>query len=61
MSQQNTTRRFASGIFAAYTGQDKGRVNLDYFRKNPCYPIGTSTLIGLMKINGSKKKFKRFL
>ncbi len=46
-------------FFAAYTGQDKGRVNLDYFRKTPL-PNWNIKYTGLMKNKWFKKKFKRF-
>jgi len=46
-------------FFAAYTGQDANRVNLDAFRKIPI-PNWNIKYTGLMKNKWFKKKFKRF-
>ncbi len=46
-------------FFAAYTGQDAERVNLDAFRKIPI-PNWNIKYTGLMKNKWFKKKFKRF-
>lgn len=46
-------------FFAAYTGQDVNRVNLDAFRKIPI-PNWNIKYTGLMKNKWFKKKFKRF-
>ncbi|WP_339838704.1 cell surface protein SprA [uncultured Maribacter sp.] len=46
-------------FFAAYTGQDAGRVNLDTFRDIPI-PNWSIKYTGLMKSKWFKKKFKRF-
>ncbi|MEP3207804.1 MAG: cell surface protein SprA [Maribacter sp.] len=46
-------------FFAAYTGQDASRVNLDVFRKIPI-PNWNIKYTGLMKNKWFKKKFKRF-
>ncbi len=46
-------------FFAAYTGQDVNRVNLDIFRKIPI-PNWNVKYTGLMKNKWFKKKFKRF-
>jgi cell surface protein SprA len=46
-------------FFAAYTGQDANRVNLDVFRKIPI-PNWNVKYTGLMKNKWFKKKFKRF-
>ncbi len=46
-------------FFAAYTGQDVNRVNLDAFREIPI-PNWTIKYTGLMKNRWFKKKFKRF-
>ena len=46
-------------FFAAYTGQDVNRVNLDAFREIPI-PNWTVKYTGLMKNRWFKKKFKRF-
>jgi cell surface protein SprA len=46
-------------FFAAYTGQDVNRVNLDAFREIPI-PNWNIKYTGLMKLRGFKKKFKRF-
>lgn len=46
-------------FFAAYTGQDVGRVNLDAFREIPI-PNWNLKYTGLMKIPWFKRKFKRF-
>ena len=46
-------------FFAAYTGQDVNRVNLDAFREIPV-PNWNIKYTGLMRIKSFKKKFKRF-
>jgi cell surface protein SprA len=46
-------------FFAAYTGQDENRVNLDAFRDIPI-PNWNIKYTGLMKKKWFKKKFKRF-
>ena len=46
-------------FFAAYTGQDKKRVNLDAFRDIPI-PNWNIKYTGLMKKKWFKKRFKRF-
>ena len=46
-------------FFAAYTGQDVNRVNLDAFRDIPI-PNWNIKYTGLMKLKSFKKKFKRF-
>jgi cell surface protein SprA len=46
-------------FFAAYTGQDVNRVNLDVFRQIPI-PNWNVKYTGLMKNKWFKKKFKRF-
>ncbi|MBQ4914000.1 cell surface protein SprA [Maribacter sp. MMG018] len=46
-------------FFAAYTGQDVNRVNLDAFRKIPI-PNWNIKYTGLMRNKWFKKKFKRF-
>ncbi len=46
-------------FFAAYTGQDVDRVNLDVFRQIPI-PNWNIKYTGLMKNKWFKKKFKRF-
>ena len=46
-------------FFAAYTGQDVNRVNLDAFREIPI-PNWNLKYTGLMKNKWFKKKFKRF-
>lgn len=46
-------------FFAAYTGQDENRVNLDAFRGIPI-PNWNIKYTGLMKKKWFKKKFKRF-
>lgn len=46
-------------FFAAYTGQDANRVNLDVFRKIPI-PNWNIKYTGLMRNKWFKKKFKRF-
>ncbi len=46
-------------FFAAYTGQDANRVNLDAFREIPI-PNWNIKYTGLMKNRWFKKKFKRF-
>ncbi len=46
-------------FFAAYTGQDANRVNLDVFRKIPI-PNWNVKYTGLMRNKWFKKKFKRF-
>ncbi|MFM1877839.1 MAG: hypothetical protein RLZZ241_705 [Bacteroidota bacterium] len=46
-------------FFAAYTGQDAARVNLDVFRDIPI-PNWNLKYTGLMKSKWFKKKFKRF-
>ncbi len=46
-------------FFAAYTGQDANRVNLDAFRNIPI-PNWNLKYTGLMKNKWFKKKFKRF-
>ncbi|WP_420321572.1 cell surface protein SprA [Flagellimonas sp.] len=46
-------------FFAAYTGQDVNRVNLDAFREIPI-PNWNVKYTGLMKNRWFKKKFKRF-
>ncbi len=46
-------------FFAAYTGQDVDRVNLDAFRDIPI-PNWNIKYTGLMKLKSFKKKFKRF-
>ncbi|NND16716.1 MAG: cell surface protein SprA [Eudoraea sp.] len=46
-------------FFAAYTGQDVNRVNLDAFRQIPI-PNWNIKYTGLMKNKWFKKKFKRF-
>nr|WP_240751425.1 cell surface protein SprA [Allomuricauda onchidii] len=46
-------------FFAAYTGQDVNRVNLDAFRQIPI-PNWNIKYTGLMKNRWFKKKFKRF-
>jgi len=46
-------------FFAAYTGQDADRVNLDAFREIPI-PNWNIKYTGLMKSQFFKKKFKRF-
>jgi len=46
-------------FFAAYTGQDVNRVNLDAFREIPI-PNWNIKYTGLMKLKSFKKKFKRF-
>ena len=46
-------------FFAAYTGQDAGRVNLDAFRQIPL-PNWNIKYTGLMKNKWFRKKFKRF-
>lgn len=46
-------------FFAAYTGQDVNRVNLDVFRQIPI-PNWNIKYTGLMKNKFFKKKFKRF-
>lgn len=46
-------------FFAAYTGQDANRVNLDVFRKIPI-PNWNIKYTGLMKSKWFKEKFKRF-
>jgi len=46
-------------FFAAYTGQDVYRVNLDAFRDIPI-PNWNIKYTGLMRIKSFKKKFKRF-
>ena len=46
-------------FFAAYTGQDVNRVNLDVFRQIPI-PNWNIKYTGLMKNKWFKKKFKRF-
>jgi cell surface protein SprA len=46
-------------FFAAYTGQDVNRVNLDAFRDIPI-PNWSIKYTGLMKSKWFKKKFKRF-
>ena len=46
-------------FFAAYTGQDANRVNLDTFRDIPI-PNWSIKYTGLMKSKWFKKKFKRF-
>ncbi len=46
-------------FFAAYTGQDASRVNLDAFRQIPI-PNWNIKYTGLMKNKWFKKKFKRF-
>ncbi|GMN12004.1 cell surface protein SprA [Croceitalea sp. MTPC6] len=46
-------------FFAAYSGQDAKRVNLDAFREIPI-PNWNIKYTGLMKLKGFKKKFKRF-
>ncbi len=46
-------------FFAAYTGQDVNRVNLDAFREIPI-PNWNIKYTGLMKNRWFKKKFKRF-
>lgn len=46
-------------FFAAYTGQDVNRVNLDAFRDIPV-PNWNIKYTGLMRIKSFKKKFKRF-
>lgn len=46
-------------FFAAYTGQDVDRVNLDIFREIPI-PNWNIKYTGLMKNKWFKKKFKRF-
>jgi len=46
-------------FFAAYTGQDANRVNLDVFRDIPI-PNWNIKYTGLMKNKWFKKKFKRF-
>lgn len=46
-------------FFAAYTGQDASRVNLDTFRDIPI-PNWSIKYTGLMKSKWFKKKFKRF-
>ncbi|MFD2588459.1 cell surface protein SprA [Croceitalea marina] len=46
-------------FFAAYTGQDVNRVNLDAFRQIPI-PNWNIKYTGLMKLKSFKKKFKRF-
>ncbi len=46
-------------FFAAYTGQDAGRVNLDTFRDIPI-PNWNVKYTGLMKNKWFKKKFRRF-
>ncbi|WP_289644318.1 cell surface protein SprA [Maribacter aestuarii] len=46
-------------FFAAYTGQDVDRVNLDIFRQIPI-PNWNIKYTGLMKNKWFKKKFKRF-
>ena len=46
-------------FFAAYTGQDENRVNLDAFRDIPI-PNWNLKYTGLMKNKWFKKKFKRF-
>ncbi|WP_419197719.1 T9SS outer membrane translocon Sov/SprA [Maribacter cobaltidurans] len=46
-------------FFAAYTGQDANRVNLDVFRQIPI-PNWNIKYTGLMKNKWFKKKFKRF-
>lgn len=46
-------------FFAAYTGQNVNRVNLDYFRSVPV-PNWNIKYTGLMRINWFKEKFKRF-
>lgn len=46
-------------FFAAYTGQDVGRVNLDAFRDIPI-PNWNIKYTGLMKNKWFQKKFKRF-
>ncbi len=46
-------------FFAAYTGQDVERVNLDLFRQIPI-PNWNVKFTGLMKNKWFKKKFKRF-
>tara|TARA_R110002051_G_scaffold66515_7_gene120437 strand:+ start:14219 stop:21325 length:7107 start_codon:yes stop_codon:yes gene_type:complete len=46
-------------FFAAYTGQDAGRVNLDTFRDIPI-PNWSIKYTGLMKSKWFKKQFKRF-
>nr|WP_299341681.1 cell surface protein SprA [Allomuricauda sp.] len=46
-------------FFAAYTGQDANRVNLDAFREIPI-PNWNVKYTGLMKNRWFKKKFKRF-
>ncbi len=46
-------------FFAAYTGQDENRVNLDVFRQIPI-PNWNIKYTGLMRNKWFKKKFKRF-
>jgi cell surface protein SprA len=46
-------------FFAAYTGQDAGRVNLDAFRQIPI-PNWNIKYTGLMRNKWFKKKFQRF-
>ncbi|MFS4455882.1 cell surface protein SprA [Maribacter sp. 2304DJ31-5] len=46
-------------FFAAYTGQDVNRVNLDVFRQIPI-PNWNIKYTGLMKTKWFKKRFKRF-
>jgi len=46
-------------FFAAYTGQDANRVNLDVFRQIPI-PNWNVKYTGLMRNKWFKKKFKRF-
>ena len=46
-------------FFAAYTGQNADRVNLDAFRDIPI-PNWNIKYTGLMKLKSFKKKFKRF-
>jgi len=46
-------------FFAAYTGQDVNRVNLDAFRDIPI-PNWNLKYTGLMRIKSFKKRFKRF-
>ncbi|MDO1513485.1 cell surface protein SprA [Maribacter confluentis] len=55
-TQQNV---LLPAFFAAYTGQDAGRVNLDTFRDIPI-PNWSIKYTGLMKNKWFKKKFKRF-
>lgn len=46
-------------FFAAYTGQNVNRVNLDYFRSVPV-PNWNIKYTGLMRVNWFKERFKRF-